>query len=293
MGKGMMSSSGSGSAEHDLLLELRPMGAIELVDGGLAMCSRHFGALVLVVLPGYLVLGAGVILLVSFAELPPAAFVSGPFYYFFAAIVSFLLLVSHVGHGAGVYYLYCAETGRPVGPGEALARAMRKSGSLVMAGAVSYALAGLGALLCAVPGIAAYSLFALSAPVVMVEDGAHVSALRRGYRMLRESAGRTFKSYLLVAVIWLIGVLSLHGMIQIGLLMGGGLFGLDVGLLSNAFALSNLTYFAFVSIVVLLGMACLLCAMSVLLYIDVRMRTEGIDIERRIETLPRIREETA
>ena len=47
-----------------------------------------------------------------------------------------------------------------------------------------------------------------------------------------------------------------------------------------------------IALSVTLATAALLCAMSVLLYIDVRMRTEGIDIERRIEMLPHIREET-
>jgi hypothetical protein len=110
--------------------------------------------------------------------------------------------------------------------------------------------------------------------------------------MLRESAGRTFKSHLLVGVVWLIGVLSLHGLVHTSLLLSRGLFGIDAGLLANAFALSNFTYFAFLGVVTFLGTAVLLCAMSVLLYIDVRMRTEGIDIERRIDMLPHIREET-
>ncbi len=287
-----MNSSGSNSSKHDILLELSPMGVIELVDGGLEMCSRHFGALVMLVLPGYLLLGAGVLLLASFAELPPPVFSSVPFYYLLAIGIAFLLLVSHIGHGAGVYYLYRAETGQPVSAGEAMFRALQKGGSLMTAAAVAYALAGLGALLCIVPGVAAFSLFALCGPVVMVEDAGHISALKRGYRMLRESAGRAFKSYLLVAALWFVGMLSLHGMIHIGLLMSRGLLGVDAGLLANAFALSNFTYFAFLSIVVLLGTSLLMCAMSVLLYIDVRMRTEGIDIERKIEMLPRIREET-
>jgi hypothetical protein len=268
------------------------MGVIELVDGGLEMCSRHFGALAVVILPGYLLLGAGMLLLASFAEVPPPMFASVPFYYLLAAVVSFLLLVSHIGHGAGVYYLYSAETGQPVSTGEALFRALRRSGSLLTVAAVAYTLAGIGALLCVVPGVAAFSLFALCGPVVMVEDAGHISALKRGYRMLRESAGRAFKSYLFVGVIWAIGLLSLHGLIHVGLLMSRGLFGIDVGLLANAFSLSNFTYLAFLSIVVLLGTAALLCAMSVLLYIDVRMRTEGIDIEKRIGMLPHIREET-
>ena len=287
----MTSSSGSNNEGHDLLLELRPLGVVELVDGGLEMCSRHFGALAVLILPGYLLLGAGLLLLATFAEVPPPAFANVPFYYLLAAVVAFLLLLSHVGHGAGVYYLYRAETGQPVSTGEALSRALRRGSSLLTVAAVAYTLAGIGALLCAVPGVAAFSLFALCGPVVMVEDTGHISALKRGYRMLRESAGRAFKSYLLVGVIWIIGLLSLHGLIHIGLLLSRGLFGIDVGLLTNAFAFSNFTYLAFLSVMVLLGTAALMCAMSVLLYIDVRMRTEGIDIERRIEMLPHIREE--
>jgi hypothetical protein len=263
------------------------MSVIELVDGALEICSRHFGALLTVVLPGYLLLGAGLMLLVSFAELPPPQYPGGFLFYFLAGgVVCVLLFASHICHGAGVYYLYRSETGLPVTTAGAMGQALRRGGSLVLAGAVTYVLVCIAAPIFVIPGIAAYSVFALSVPVIMIEDLSYMRALRRGYWMLRDFFGRAFKAHLLLGVLWGVLLLSLHAAIHIGLSVVRSFFGLEVGLLSNALSLSNLTYLTLLNVIVLLAFASVLCALSVLLYIDVRVRTEGIDIERRIDALP-------
>jgi hypothetical protein len=265
------------------------MNTVGLVDGALEICSRHFGALLAVVLPGYLLLGAGLLLLVSFAELPPPQYSGGFLFYIVAgAVVSVLMFLSHISHGAGVYYLYRVETGLSVTVGEALGRAFRRSGSLVLVGAVSYGLACVAAPILVIPGVAVYSIFALCTPAVMIEDMSYMRAIKRGYRMLREFFGRAFKAHLLLGVLWGVLLLSLHATIHISLSIVRSFFDLEVGLLTNALSLSNLTYLAFLNVIVLLVFAGVLCGLAVLLYIDVRVRTEGIDIERKIEALPEL-----
>ncbi len=283
-----MWSSGSGNTRAKAsLLELRPMGVMELVDGALEVCARHIGALLLIVLPGYLLLGAGLLVLVSFAELPPPQYAGGFQFYFLAGVlISVLLFASHISHGAGVYYLYRAEVGLPVSAGGALRRALKHGGSLILVAGVTYMIAGVAAFLFFVPGIAVYSLFALCTPVVMVEDIRYMRALKRGYRMLRDFFIRALLAHVLLGVVWLVVLLTLHAMVHMGLAVARSFFDLEVGLLSNAFSLFNLTYLASLNVLIMLAASSVISALAVLLYIDVRVRTEGIDIERRIESLP-------
>lgn len=285
-----MRSSGSGDSwGQKSLLELRPMSTVGLVDSAFEVCSRHFGTLLLAVLPGYLLLGASLLVLVSFAELPPPEYSGGFLFYIVAgAVVSVFLFISHIGHGAGVYYLYRMETGLPVTVGQALGRAFKNGGSLILVGAVSWGLACIATPILIIPGVAAYSIFALCTPVVMIENISYMNAMKRGYKMLRDFFGRAFKAHLLLALLWAVLFLSLHATIHIGLSVVRSFFDLQVGLLSNALSLSNLTYFTFLNVLVLLVFAGVLSALAVLLYIDVRVRTEGIDIERRIESLPEL-----
>ena len=285
-----MQSSGSGSVRaRDSALELRPMSVVELVDGAFEIYSRHFAALLAVVLPGYLLLGAGLLVFVSFAEIPPPQYTGGFLFYFLGGgVIAVLLMASYVSHGAGVYYLYRAEAGLPVSAAEAMVRSIRHAGTLILIAAVSYMTAGVAAMVLVVPGIAAYSLFALCTPVVMVENIGYMNAVKRGYRMLRDFFGRAFKAHLLLAVLWLLALLTLHAMVHLGLMIARSFLDLEVGLLSNAFTLANMTYLAFLNVIILLGASGVLCGLSVLLYIDVRVRTEGIDIERKIEELPAI-----
>jgi hypothetical protein len=267
------------------------MSALELVDGALEICARRFWGLLAVVLPGYLLLGAGLLVLVSYAELPPREYTGGfGLYFIFGGVVSLLLFASHISLGAGVYYLYRAETGIPVSVGSAMGRALKHAGSLILVAAVTYAAAGLGAVVIIVPGIAGYSIFALCVPVVMIEEVGYMRGLKRGYRILRDFFGRSFKAHLLLGMLWGVALITLHAMVHIGLLFARSLFDLEVGLLSNALGLTNLTYLAFLNATVLLGASSVMCGLSVLLYVDARVRTEGIDIERRIESLPPLKE---
>lgn len=279
---------GSGSG-GDSFLELRPMSVLELIDGALEICSRHGAALLVVVLPAYLLLGAALLVVVSFAEFPPPEYGGGFGFYFLAGgVISALLFLTNLGHGAGVYYLYRAEAGVPVSPAEALAKALRHAGSLVLVAAVTFAAAGMAALVFVIPGIAVYSLFAVCTPVVMVEDVGYMRGLKRGYRILRDFFGRAFKAHVVLCLLWIAVFFTLHATAHISLLIARSFFDMEVGLASNALSLLNLTYVAFLNVVVMFGAAGPLCALAVLIYVDARVRTEGIDIERRIEALPAV-----
>jgi len=288
-----MKFSGSGKASTGgLLLELRPMSVVELVDNALEVCSRHVGALAATVLPGYLLLGAAILLLISYAEMPPAGYTEEGFgfYFLLGGLATIFMFISHVSHGAGVFYLYRAETGLPVTAASAMGKALKRSGSLVLISAVTYMVAGLGAFLFLIPGIAAYSIFALCTPVAMVEDVTYMRTIKRGYKMLRDFFPRSFKAHVLLGVLWLVMLLTLHLTVIIGLMIARSFLDLEVGVLAKAFTLGNLTYLALLNVAILLGFSGVFSALSVLLYIDVRVRTEGIDIERRIAALPEIKE---
>ena len=156
-------------------------------------------------------------------------------------------------------------TGGDISAGEALGAAFRRTPALVAAFLVLLPLKFAGLIACYVGVIVPVTLFSLTAPVLVVEGVGPVQAARRSWRLI----ARRF---------WFCVGLVLLGVIGSGLLTNllGGVPSYFASLLPRPF---DWLTAAAISTAVLMVVTTALVSMSVLLYLDLRIRTEGLDIE--------------
>jgi hypothetical protein len=136
----------------------------------------------------------------------------------------------------------------------------------------------LGLLLSVVVYVALYyGLWSLAAPALLLEDLSMVNALRRSWRLVRRSFWRVVGIMLLTTL--LVGVLS--GLISVPFSILGALVTLGQDAPYESFALTLLQLLVGQLGSILSGAVLypLTAAVTALLYIDLRMRQEGLDVE--------------
>ncbi len=159
--------------------------------------------------------------------------------------------------------------GREVTAGEAIAFVGRRAGPILGAFVVVHVAELIGILLLVLPGLAAIVLFSLTSPVLAVEQLGPVAAVRRSAELVRRRAAAV------VGVIVLVGIVQYAVSQAVGTLPG--LVALFIGP-DRAWPLvaaSNLL----TSIILVPVNGAAMC----LVYYDIRFRTEGLDLRRRID----------
>jgi hypothetical protein len=176
---------------------------------------------------------------------------------------------------AGLVRLVSAwHVGRDLSLGELLRGSLPLAWPLLASWALVHLAEGIGMLLCGFPGLVAMTWFLVTAPVIGAEGLGPVAAMRRSARL----ANRRFWPVLGLAV--LSGVVST-------------LFGYALGLLPTVLSLLTGTdglgwlVTAAAGIITSLITLPIVAGATVLIYLDLRVRTEGLDLEMdAAEVLP-------
>jgi hypothetical protein len=155
--------------------------------------------------------------------------------------------------------------GRDITLGEALAAAGRGWWALLASWVLVHLVEGVAAIACIVPMLFVMPLYVCVAPAIAVERLGAIAAMRRSWRLGRRRYWPTFGMALLTGVVAYALTQSLPAL-PTGLAL---LIGLDVGwiLLGIGNALTALIVLPMVA------------ASAVLIYLDLRVRTEGLDLE--------------
>jgi len=148
---------------------------------------------------------------------------------------------------------------------EALAASFRRSPALIGAFLLLLLPKVVGFCFCYLPGVVLITMFSLTAPACVVEGLGAVASAQRSWRLV----ARQFWRCLGVIVAASVGASVLA-------LVMGGLPSLLVGLLPSPFDWIGT---AMVGAAVAMITTTALVSVSVLLYIDLRIRTEGLDLE--------------
>jgi len=174
--------------------------------------------------------------------------------------VSLFFLGGAIGRLVSAWY-----AGGDMTAGEALGAAFRRTPALVAAFLMLLPLKMLGLVGCYVGVILPVTLFSLTAPALVVEGIGPVAAARRSWRLI----ARRFWFCILVVLLAVLG----SGLLT-NLLAGVPTY--FAGLLPSPF---DWITTAAISTGVSMIVTTALVSMSVLLYLDLRIRTEGLDIE--------------
>ena len=280
------------------LAALRPLEGAEVVDAAVQLLRRNVRALG--VLAAVLAAGRVVLLAVSARLIPPSvATNTDPTAGEIATALGSLLPLGvwfFLGSAAMVRVASDAMLGRTPDPGAALRDALRRAGAILYSHAEAYVLTGLvfaGALfvavipigiatsagmlvgslvggacllLCAGFTLAFYARYAVITPAVMIEGSGPRQALRRSVALTAASRRRVA---LLILVVMVINLVATGGT---GLVLKG--------MIDNQYIAGAINTLLWMPLPALFA-----CVLTVLYY-DLRVRTEGYDIELMAGGLP-------
>lgn len=254
------------------IVPLRPLGVGEILDGAFAALRRYPSTILSVC--AIVATISGVLefsLAVALRDTP-----SDSLLYNAQIALSIVIptLSAAVISGALSAIIGDAVLGRPVGPGRVWAQIQPRLGALVGASILVILAVSLGTLLLLVPGV--YLLVALSftTPALVLEGRTVGGAMSRSRELINGSWWRVFGVLLLGGFI----SLFISSFIQIPFLAvagGSGLLMAETASEPSTLSLAIITLGDIVATTVTAG---ILAGVVVLLYMDRRMRREGLDV---------------
>lgn len=274
------------------VIPLRPLTVGEILDGAIATMRRHpalvFGVSAVVALvEAALTVTLSIVLLKGVANVSqpgPAATQQELLDYFYRVLggsaevlgvtVLVTVLVRTVLTGFMTVVVGKAVLGKPITFGEAMKELGPRLPSLLGVTIVYTLLVAVGFFLCLLPGIWLFALLGLASPALVLEQSGIGHALRRSSLLVRGSWWRVFGILLLTALC--AGVISFVVQIPFNLSLGIG--GSDMSGLANA-SIGVQLLSGVGQVVAQTLVAPFVAGATALLYIDQRMRKEGMDIQ--------------
>jgi hypothetical protein len=141
-----------------------------------------------------------------------------------------------------------------------------------------YLLAGIGLIFCLLPGIWLYTMWWVAAPALILERAGVITAMKRSWRLITGSFWRT----LLVVVLTVILTQVIAGVVSLPFtLLAGGFDAFSAGGADSFGTITTASLFASTLGAIVAGTLTFpfTASVTVLLYIDRRMRLEGLDLE--------------
>jgi flagellar biosynthesis protein FliQ len=278
------------SAEPQAVPQLRPLGIGEILDVAIKITTRHFWTLaraVLVVVVPLQLVSSIVDLSVAEGTLSsgganletdefgnPQLEPSEIWTFFAAVLVSTVLglLAQTIATGACFKAVTDAYLGRTPSWLGSTSHVLRRLHSILWISFLTYFLGGLAFLACVIPGVWLFIAWTVAIPAFLTEEVKGRRALGRSFRLVRDFWWRTFAIILLGAI--LAGIVS----------------GVLVGLLTAVTFTSDSTLAAVVASFVASVAAGVIttpfiAAVTIVLYIDLRVRKEGFDLALLAERL--------
>lgn len=260
---------------------LRPLGIGEILDVAIKITTRHWWTLVrivLIVVVPLQVLSTAIDLSAAGGAVTTGGETgfdettgeidTGELWTFIAAIVAAVtlsLLAQTVATGACFKAVADAYLGREPDWRRSLAATFRRLHSIIWISILTYVLGGLGLLLFIIPGIWLFISWTVAVPALLTEGVKGWKALTRSFRLVRDYWWRTLALVLLGSI--LAGIVTF----ALGAALGALTFAADS---DAALAAASLA----ASIVAGAITTPFVAAMTIVLYIDLRVRKEGFDL---------------
>ena len=276
------------------IIPLRPLGVGEILDGAVTVIRQHWKVMIglsaaVVSVTGLIQFILSVTVLrstttpgaITFSDNDPyanqdvtSAQLSGLGGFVVASLLSWIATILL----AGLFTVIVSQAvlGHRATLGQAWAKVRPQLWRLLGLSIMSGLFIGLGALLCVIPGIYLYAALAVSAPALILERGKVFGSMGRSRHLVTDKWWRTFGILLLTVIISSI----VSFVVEIPFLLAGGgsiLFGGLDSVDTNYVLLQALTTIGgIVAGAVTYPFA---ASVTTLMYVDLRMRKEGLDIE--------------
>jgi len=195
-----------------------------------------------------------------------------------ALLLGLALLLRWISHGALCAAAIAEFEGHPIALGEAWRRALRRSGSLIFLGLITWLCVGLGSLLFFIPGLLALGILNHGTYYVMVEERSYFSALRAS---LRDGSGTISKAGALEGMLAIcVAMLAASILFSTPFFLGisSELFGFDASELRVLFSVTNPVFGIGVVLVAFVLVEPLRILALARLVLDQKIRSEGYDL---------------
>ncbi len=202
-----------------------------------------------------------------------------------AAAIALLFHLRFVATGALAWALERRLRGVAVSAGEAWWAALRRSLTLVFAGALLWALSVAAGFFALLPAIVPFALLVLAPPIIMGEETRPLRTLRRSIELGWLEVGRAFSVACILGLGALLLALGTALSLRAALELARTIFYADLAYWEAVLSFSNPT---FAVGALLFGVALLEPVKALafaLLYVDRRVRTEGFDLKRKVQLI--------
>lgn len=192
--------------------------------------------------------------------------------------------LNSLARAAGTRIILADARAEPLSLGAAWRGVLKVAPSAAFVGLFSFAAAGVGAL-AIVPGALLACTWWVARPALLTEGQPFMGALRRGARLTAGYRGKAFGVWLLLVLVWIIGFFNLHLLCRMLLETVAGTLGVDTTGLQPYLNFRNQAYVTFLLAVMFVLLDPLKTALDALLYLDLRIRREGADLQERLRAL--------
>lgn len=164
-------------------------------------------------------------------------------------------------------------------------QAGRRSLGIVYVGLVGFAAAWLASGCFVVPGLLLMMGWWVARPVAMTEEMPFAAALRRSWRLTAGYRDKAFGLWLLSTGLWAFTAVNLHLLLHFLLGSVAGVLGIDTGNITPHLQPKNQIYLTLLASLAFVLVDPLKSCIDALLYVDLRIRREGADLEERLREL--------
>lgn len=266
---------------------LRPMSTLEVLDAAWLAVRRNWmelyacsfagtAPLALATIGYFLWLGR----LVKGTE--PQVFYNGTLTW--AVIMAVAWGINGIARAAGTEIVLADARSETLTLSSAWKNALRAGPSAAFVALFCFCLALIGTL-ALVPGVGMICAWWVARPALLTEKRPFMAALRRSGRLTQGYRGKAFGLWLLLLLIWLMGFFNLHLLALTLLGWVASLLGIDTTGLLPYVKLNNQAYTMFLLALGFVLLDPLKTAADTLLYLDLRVRREGADLQERFRSL--------
>ena len=161
-------------------------------------------------------------------------------------------------------------------------RAWKASPGSVFVGLVGFGAAWVASGCVVFPGLMLAAGWWVARPALLEEGRPFSAALRRSWRLTAGHRAKSFGLWALLTVMWAAGSLNLHLLVQFLVGSASGILGVETSALQSRLQPGNQAYVVFLAAVMFVLLDPLKTAVDAVLYLDLRTRREGADLQERL-----------
>lgn len=267
--------------------DLRPLNTLEVLDAAALLLRRNWAHWYAVSVLGTLPLALLVVVYFQWLGTLIRGTANSVFYggtALWSCGMAVAWAINSIARGAVTALALGEARGTPLTTGEAWRRARKHAAGCAFIGLASFAVAWMGTG-CLIPGMWMVLGWWVAQPVLLDEERPFAGALRRSWRLTAGYRDKAFGLWALVVGLGWLGIWNLHLVVKFISTTVAGILGIDTSFLAPQIEFQNQAYLTLLAVAVFVLLDPLKTVADTVLYLDLRVRREGADLQQRLRSL--------